>query len=89
MKKGFQEIGFNTGNSQTPIIPLIIGEDAATFVFWQELYKNGIFANPVVSPAVQPGFSLIRTSYMATHTDKELNFVLDVCEKIGKKMGLV
>jgi 8-amino-7-oxononanoate synthase len=89
MKKGFQELGFNTGNSQTPIIPIIIGSDDETFYFWRSLYDNGIFVNPVISPAVPPGNSLLRTSYMATHTDKELDFVLDVFEKVGKGMGLI
>ncbi len=89
MKKGFQELGFNTGNSQTPIIPIIIGNDDKTFYFWRSLYDNGIFVNPVISPAVPPGNSLLRTSYMATHTDKELDFVLDVFEKVGKSMGII
>jgi len=89
MRKGFQELGFNTGNSETPIIPVIIGEDEATFAFWKLVYENGIFTNPVISPAVPPGMSLIRTSYMATHSDEELNTVLDVFEKVGKQLRLI
>jgi len=89
MKKAYQELGFNTGNSQTPIIPIIIGDDMKTFAFWKELWKNGIFANPVISPAVPPGMSLIRTSYMATHTDDEMDYVLDVFEKAGKALGII
>jgi len=89
MKKSYQELGFNTGNSQTPIIPIIIGDDMKTFAFWKELWKNGIFANPVISPAVPPGMSLIRTSYMATHTDDEMNYVLDVFKKAGKALGII
>lgn len=89
MKKGFQEMGFNTGNTQTPIIPIIIGEDMQTFYFWKLLFENGIFANPVISPAVEPGHGLIRTSYMATHSDDELDHVLDVFYNIGKQAGLI
>jgi 8-amino-7-oxononanoate synthase len=89
MKDGFTSMGFNTGYSQTPIIPLIIGDDEKTFGFWRLLFENGIFANPVVSPGVPPGMALIRTSYMATHTDKELDKVLDICEKLGKKFGII
>jgi len=89
MKDGFTQLGFNTGNSQTPIIPIIIGDDEKTFGFWRLLFENGIFANPVVSPAVPPGYSLIRTSYMATHTDEELDKVLDIFEKLGKKFGII
>ena len=89
MKKGFDEMGFNTGNTQTPIIPIIIGEDMNTFGFWKILFQNGIFSNPVVSPAVEPGHALLRTSYMATHTDDELDQVLDIFYKLGKKFGLI
>jgi 7-keto-8-aminopelargonate synthetase-like enzyme len=89
MKKGFAELGFNTGDSQTPIIPIIIGDDEKTFGFWRLLFENGIFSNPVVSPAVPPGMSLIRTSYMATHTDEELDRVLDVFKNIGTKFGII
>ena len=89
MKNGFKELGFNTGNSQTPIIPIIIGEDEKTFAFWRLLYENGIFANPVISPAVPPGMGLIRTSYMATHTDDILDQVLDIFEKTGKQIGII
>lgn len=89
MKKGFHDLGFNTGNSQTPIIPIIIGTDEETFAFWRQLFENGVFANPVVSPAVPPGQSLIRTSYMATHTDDDLDQVLDIFGRVGKSMNLV
>ncbi len=89
MQNGFAQLGFNTGKSETPIIPIIIGSDEQTFGFWRLLFENGIFANPVVSPAVPPGKSLIRTSYMATHTDEELNKVLDVFGKLGKKLGII
>ena len=89
MKKAFDEMGFNTGSTQTPIIPIIIGEDLKTFGFWKLLYHHGIFANPVISPAVEPGQALIRTSYMASHTDEELDQVLDIFHKLGKEFGLI
>ncbi len=89
MKKSYNEMGFNTGNSQTPVIPIIIGDDMTTFKFWQELWKSGIFANPVISPAVPPGMSLLRTSYMATHTDEEMDYVLETFQKIGKDLGVI
>jgi 8-amino-7-oxononanoate synthase len=89
MKQGFQQLGFNTGCSVTPIIPIIIGDDPLTFGFWKGLYESGIYANPIVSPAVQPDRSLIRTSYMATHSDEELDRVLDVFAKVGKQLGII
>lgn len=89
MQKGYKELGFNIGVSETPIIPLLIGDDEKTFGFWRLLFENGIFSNPVISPAVPPGKSLIRTSYMATHTDEELDKVLELCGKIGKQVGII
>jgi 7-keto-8-aminopelargonate synthetase-like enzyme len=89
MREGFKKLGFNTGNSVTPIIPIIIGEDEKTFFFWKALFDNGVFANPVISPATPPGRSLIRTSYMATHNDEELDEVLNVFEKVGKQFGII
>ena len=89
MKESFNQLGFNTGNCETPIIPIIIGDDEKTFAFWRLLFENGVFANPVVSPAVPAGLSLIRTSYMATHTRDELLKVLDIFEKAGKKLNII
>ncbi len=89
MKTAFDEMGFNTGNSQTPIIPIILGDDMVTFAFWKALFEKGIFANPVISPAVEPGRSLIRTSYMATHSDDELDQVLEIFYGVGKEFGLI
>ncbi len=89
MKKGFNELGFNTGKSESPIIPILVGKDEDTFVFWKMLFDNGIFTNPAVAPAVPQGQALIRTSYMATHTDEELDIVLDTFAKVGKELGLI
>ena len=89
MKKAFDDLGFNTGETQTPIIPIMIGEDMHTFGFWKLLFEQGIFTNPVISPAVEPGHGLLRTSYMATHTDDELDRVLEIFRRLGKKFGLI
>lgn len=89
MRKAYSEMGFNIGNSQTPIIPIIIGDDMRTFAFWQALRDAGVFVNPVISPAVPAGMQLLRTSYMASHTDEQLNRVLDVFKDIGKKLGVI
>ena len=89
MKEGFTRLGFNIGNTETPIIPVIIGDDANTFAFWRLLFDNGIFVNPVVSPAVPSGKALLRTSYMATHTKDELHQVLEVFSQIGSQLGII
>jgi 8-amino-7-oxononanoate synthase len=89
MKDGFDKLGFNTGRSQTPIIPIHVGEDVKCFQFWKMLFDNGVFSNPVVSPAVPPGEAVIRTSYMATHTDAELDEVLRIFAKLGREFGLI
>ncbi|MGZ3698702.1 MAG: aminotransferase class I/II-fold pyridoxal phosphate-dependent enzyme, partial [Bdellovibrionota bacterium] len=89
MNKGLNEMGYNTLNSQTPIIPLLIGDDFTAFAFTQKLYESGVFATPVIRPAVPDGCALIRTSYMASHTDEDLDYVLDVLEKLGKEFGIL
>lgn len=89
MKSAFDKLGFNTGRSQTPIIPIHIGEDLKCFQFWKMLFDNGVFANPVISPAVPAGGAVIRTSYMATHTDGELDEVLHIFARLGREFGLI
>ncbi len=88
MKSGFEDMGYNTGSTETPIIPVIIGNDELTFMLWKMLRNDGIFTNPVIYPAVPKNQTLIRTSYSASHTEIELNKVLSSFEKNGKKLGL-
>ncbi len=89
MRKEYERLGFNTGTSETPVIPIIIGDDALTFLTWKLLFENGVFVNPVISPAVAPGRQLLRTSYMATHTDEQLEQVLETFQMVGEKLGLI
>lgn len=89
MLNSFKQLGFQTGHSQTPIIPVIVGEDEKAFLMAVMLQEEGVFANVAVTPAVPAGMALIRTSYMATHTDEHLNIVLKAFEKVGKKLGLI
>jgi hypothetical protein len=89
MHNGFRAMGFDTGVSVTPVVPVLIGDQVKCFRFWRALHEAGVFANPVTAPAVEPGHALIRTSYMATHTDAQLDQVLDTFERIGKKMGVI
>ncbi len=89
MRRGFTELGFDIGTSETAVIPLIIGDNQKTFLFWKYLYENGVYVNPVVSPAVPPNRALIRTSYMAIHEDSDLDRVLEVSAAGGKAAGIL
>ncbi|MCI0405194.1 MAG: aminotransferase class I/II-fold pyridoxal phosphate-dependent enzyme [candidate division Zixibacteria bacterium] len=89
MHKEFKLLGFDIGATETPIVPAYIGEDLDAFKFWRALLDEGIFANAIISPATPPGKALIRTSYTATHTDDQLDFVLETFKKLGKAFGII
>ncbi len=89
MRAGFRRLGFDIGNSTTPVIPVIIGGQERTIMIWRMLFDAGVFVNPVLSPATAPGRELLRTSYMATHTRDQLDQVLETFEKVGKQLGLI
>ncbi len=89
MRKRYRELGFNTLSSQSPIIPILIGDTMRTIGVWKALFDGGVFVNPVINPAVPEGQELLRTSYMATHTDKQLETVLSVFEHVGREFGLI
>ncbi len=89
MLDGYKALGFDTGTSETPIIPILIKDATKAYEMCRQLFAEGIFVNPVVSPAVPPGRELLRTSYMATHTDAQLDRVLSTFEKVGKKVGVI
>ena len=89
MKREFSTMGYDTGNSASPVIPLVVGEDMTAFKMTFRLQEEGVFANPVVSPGVPEGRALMRTSYMATHTRDHLDSALDVFRKVGRELGII
>lgn len=89
VRSGLQALGFNTGQSETAVVPVIIGDDMKTIFVWNALFKAGVFVNPVLPPGVPPNQALLRTSYMATHTDDQLNQVIDTFARVGKQFGLI
>jgi 7-keto-8-aminopelargonate synthetase-like enzyme len=89
MLRGLRELGFDTGLSETPVIPIVVGDMYKALEMWKSLFENGVYTNVVLPPAVPPGRALLRTSYMATHTEEQLDFALGVFEKIGRAYGLI
>jgi len=89
LRKGLVSLGFNTLKSETPIIPVVTGDDLLSFKMCHRLQEEGIFVNPVVSPAVNPGQSLIRFSLMSTHEKSQIDFALDKMELVGRELGII
>ena len=89
MRKGLKDLGFNIWTSQSPIIPVVIGDLMDCLKFWRDLFEEGVYANAVVPPAVPRGQSLLRTSYMATHTNEQLDSILDAFRKVGISRGII
>ena len=89
LRNGLQDLGFNTGRSATPVIPVILGDDRLTFRFWKALFERGVFTNAAVRQAVAPGGSLLRTSVIATHTLPQLDHVLEVFADVGRELRVI
>lgn len=88
-RKRFQECGFDTGISETPIIPLLVYDDLKALSMTRDLLEQGVFVNPVISPAVPPGRSLIRFSLMATHTFEQVDEAVDKMTAVAKKLDIL
>ena len=89
MRKALQEMGFSTGRSTTPIVPVIIGSDYRTILAWRLLFDSGVFVNVALPPAVADGRQLLRTSYIATHTEDHLDLVLDAFKTLSKQVSML
>ncbi len=89
MRAGFKSMGFNTSRSNTPIIPVVIGDDFRTVMAWHALIEEGVYTNPVLPPGVPTGSSLLRTSYMASHTTEHLQRALDAFAIVGERLELL
>ncbi len=89
MWEGYRKLGYNIGHTETPVVPVIIGDNIKTFMLWKALYKDGVYTNAVVSPAVPEKSSLLRTSYMATHSFDQMDQVLDRFKYHGKKLEII
>jgi len=89
MKQELDALGFDTGDSASPVIPVVIGEDMDAYRMTLRLQEEGVFVNPVVSPAVPAGRAMIRTSYMATHTREHLDRALEALARVGRELGVI
>ena len=89
MRRGYRDLGFDVGRSETPIIPIFIGDQLKTMQMWKALFDAGVYTNVALPPAVPAGASILRTSYMATHTDAQMDRVLKVFAHQGEKYGLI
>jgi len=89
MKGELQRLGYDTGESQSPVIPVVVGDDFTAFTMVVRLQEEGVFANPVITPAVPVGRAMIRTSYMATHTREHLDRSLEALSKVGRELGII
>jgi 8-amino-7-oxononanoate synthase len=89
MRAGFKRLGFNMGNSNSPIIPVIIGDDLRAVLAWRALADDGVYVNPVIPPGVPANMSLLRTSYTATHRREHLDKALTIFEDVGHRLDLI
>jgi len=88
-RKGLQKMGFDTGDSQTPIVPINVGDEYATLTFWKGLLQAGVYTNPSVYPAVNMKEAILRSSCMATHTEQHIERGLEAFRTVGRKQGLI
>jgi 7-keto-8-aminopelargonate synthetase-like enzyme len=89
LRNGLRDLGYDTGASVTPVIPVIVGDDTLTFYMWKQLLDAGVYVNAVISPATPKGRQLLRTSVMATHTADQLDRVIETFETVGRQVGLI
>ena len=89
VRQGLLSLGFDVMDGETAIVPVIIGDDTKAFNLWKGLFEAGIFVNVFVSPATPPGMAMMRNSFMATHEDEHLDYVIDTYRKVGKDLGII
>lgn len=89
MRQGYHDLGYNVGGSETPIVPIMIGDQLKAIKMWRALFEAGVYTNVAVPPAVPAGKALLRTSYMATHTDREMDQVVSIFKQVGKAEGII
>jgi 8-amino-7-oxononanoate synthase len=88
-REGLRERGFDVGKSDTPIVPVNVGDEYRTVVFWKALLEEGVYTNPAIYPAVNMREAILRTSCMATHTEEMVDEALGKFETVGRRLGVI
>ena len=88
-REGLRSLGFDVGQSETPIVPVNVGDEYATVMFWKALLEEGIYTNPCIYPAVNMREAILRTSCMATHTTEQVEQALEKFKTVGRRQGLI
>ena len=89
MRERYRDLGLDIGDSRTPIIPICIGDSLKAMQVWRSLFDAGVYVNVAIPPAVPAGQAILRTSYMATHTDDQMDRVIDAFNTVGEEHGLI
>jgi 7-keto-8-aminopelargonate synthetase-like enzyme len=89
LKDGLRGAGFDVGQSETPIVPILIGDELKMVSFWKQLLAGGVYTNAVVFPAVPRGGGILRTSCMATHSPEQINRAVELMAELGRKHGII
>jgi len=89
LHRGMSDLGFDTLGSQTPIVPVLVGQDEVAIQVWRGLWDGGVFTTPAIAPAIPPGQAIIRTSVNANHTEDQIDRVLSTFEVVGRRHGLI
>jgi 8-amino-7-oxononanoate synthase len=89
MRMRYRELGLDVGRGSTPIIPILVGDQLKTMKMWKALFDGGVYTNVAIPPAVPAGESILRTSYMATHTDEQMKEVIDIVARAARTEGIL
>lgn len=89
VREGLKKLGFHVLEGRSAIVPVIIGDDTKAFLLWKGLFDAGVFVNVFISPATPPGMAMMRNSFMATHEEHHLDYVIDTYAKVGRSLGVI
>src|SRR5690606_590380 len=89
LRDGLMAAGFDIGLTQTPIVPIVVGDERRMVAFWKDLLAKGVYTNSVIMPAVPRGAAILRTSCMASHTEEQIKTAVELMAELGRQHGLI